>query len=64
MRSQILKNMEWIIIEPAEHCPLKLKCLRCGGTMEAYGVKGHGIPVDALDFLGRGFQEIHRDCKA
>lgn len=63
MLNQILRNMDWIIIEPVEYCPLRLKCLRCQGTMEAHGVKGHGIPVEALDFLGRGFQEIHRNCK-
>lgn len=64
MRNLILKNMDWIVLKPDDQCAGILHCQRCGGEMQMKGIQGHGIPVEAMICLSRGFQEVHRNCKA
>jgi Holliday junction resolvase len=56
--SPILRNVDWLIARAGgDH--LVIECKHCSRTDRIY----FPLTADALGYLTRGYQEVHRDCK-
>lgn len=58
MRAPLLKNVNWLRAVPGGN-HLVIECDRCDRKDEIY----FPVTAEALVYLTRGYQEVHRDCR-